>query len=315
MATSVADFNFALKMIALSFKARVRLVRNGDKYTYTTKYLGFNKSDTFKLGEEENITTTDGRKVKVVYTMDGNTLTEKQTGEKSLTWSEMASKPILYYINRSPPCRAVLMAAKYIGVELDLKIIDSRKGENRTPQFLKMNPQHTVPVLDDNGALILDSHAICSYLSEKYAKDDKLYPKDLVKRALVDARLHFDTGFLFARLRAFVEPIFYFGCTEISQERSDYFKMTLPIVEAFLENCQYVCGNDITLADFCFISTLSSVDRIIGIDAEKYPKTTDWMRRMSQLPDYENLNGEGASILQDAILAKIKENQEAAKSN
>lgn len=177
-----------------------------------------------------------------------------------------------------------------------------------------MNPQHTIPVLDDNGAIIIDSHAICSYLSEKYAKDDTLYPKDLVKRALVDARMHFDTGYLFARIRAFVEPIYYHGCTEISQERRDYFKLTLPIVEAFLENNQYVCGNEMTLADFCFIASLSSVDRIIGIDEDQYPKLNEWMRRMSRLPNFESTNSEGATIIQETILKKLKENQEKARA-
>lgn len=50
----------------------------------------------------------------------------------------MASKPIFYYVLRSPPCRAVLMAAKAIGVELELKVTETWKGENRTPEFLKV---------------------------------------------------------------------------------------------------------------------------------------------------------------------------------
>lgn len=177
-----------------------------------------------------------------------------------------------------------------------------------------MNPQHTIPVLNDNGAIIVDSHSICSYLSEKYGKDDRLYPKDLVKRALVDARMHFDTGFLFARVRAFIEPIFNFGCTEIPQEKKDYFELTLPIVEAFLENGQFVCGNEMTLADFCFVATLSSVDRTIGIDEHKYPKLISWMRKMSQLPYYNSTNGEGASILQQNIFSKLKENRKNIQS-
>jgi len=46
----------------------------------------------------------------------------------------------------------------------------------------------------------LYSHAISAYLVGKYGKDDALYPKDLQKRAIVDQRLHFDTGVLFPRL-------------------------------------------------------------------------------------------------------------------
>lgn len=51
----------------------------------------------------------------------------------------MSKRPILYYINRSPPCRTVLMAAKAIGVELELKLILTMKGENKTPEFLKVS--------------------------------------------------------------------------------------------------------------------------------------------------------------------------------
>lgn len=65
-----------------------------------------------------------------------------------------------------------------------------------------MNPQHTVPTLDDNGKVICDSHAINAYLVGKYAKDDSLYPKDLYKRALVDEKVNFDLGVLFPVLRS-----------------------------------------------------------------------------------------------------------------
>ncbi len=62
---------------------------------------------------------------------------------------------------------------------------------------LKINPQRTVPFIVDNGhngVTIIDSHAIAVYLCENYAKDDQLYPKDSVKRAHINAGLHFDTG-------------------------------------------------------------------------------------------------------------------------
>lgn len=61
----------------------------------------------------------------------------------------------------------------------------------------QINPQHTVPTLDDDGYILWDSHAINTYLVEKYGKDDSLYPKDLKKRGRVDQRLHFNSGVLF----------------------------------------------------------------------------------------------------------------------
>ena len=35
---------------------------------------------------------------------------------------------------------------------------------------------------------------VCLHLFSKYGKDDKLYPKDVTTRAVVDQRLYFDMG-------------------------------------------------------------------------------------------------------------------------
>lgn len=42
-----------------------------------------------------------------------------------------------------------------------------------------------------------------SYLTSSYAKDDTLYPKDIRMRALVEQRLQFDLGTLYARFGAY----------------------------------------------------------------------------------------------------------------
>lgn len=55
-------------------------------------------------------------------------------------------------------------------------------------------------LLDDDGFSIWDSHAINAYLVSKYAKNDSLYPKDVKKQAIVNQRLHFDSGVVYATL-------------------------------------------------------------------------------------------------------------------
>lgn len=43
-----------------------------------------------------------------------------------------------YYVGGSAPCRAALLAAKAVGVELNLKTLDLMKGEQMSPEFLKV---------------------------------------------------------------------------------------------------------------------------------------------------------------------------------
>lgn len=105
----------------------------------------------------------------------------------------------LYYMDASAPCRSVMMTAKVLGVELNLKFLNLMSGEHMKPEFLKINPQHNVPTIDDNGFYLNESRAICAYLVNQYGKDDKLYPKDPKVRAKVDQRLYFDMGVFYYR--------------------------------------------------------------------------------------------------------------------
>lgn len=43
-----------------------------------------------------------------------------------------------YYIPGSAPCRAVLLAAKAVGVDLNLKLTDLMAGEHLKPEFVKV---------------------------------------------------------------------------------------------------------------------------------------------------------------------------------
>lgn len=71
--------------MATSLSSTIQLVKKGDEYTLTTKMMLLTNTQKFKLGEEKDVTTTDGRKVKNVFTMDGNILTEQQIGDRTLT--------------------------------------------------------------------------------------------------------------------------------------------------------------------------------------------------------------------------------------
>lgn len=43
-----------------------------------------------------------------------------------------------YYVPGSAPCRAVLLAAKAVGIELNLHHVDLMKGEQLAPEFVKV---------------------------------------------------------------------------------------------------------------------------------------------------------------------------------
>lgn len=78
--------------------------------------------------------------------------------------------------------------------------MDLRKGETRTPEYMKLNPMGVVPTLIDDGTVIIESTVIMEYLDDAYPKVP-LRPADPKARARVrlwtkklDEGLHADTS-------------------------------------------------------------------------------------------------------------------------
>ncbi|KAH8357788.1 hypothetical protein KR200_009148 [Drosophila serrata] len=199
-------------------------------------------------------------------------------------------KPTLYGIDGSPPVRSVLLTLKALGLDFDYKIVNLMAGEHLKPEYLKINPLHTVPTLEDDGFYINDSHAINAYLVSKYGKDDSLYPKDLQQRAIVDQRLHYDSNVLVGTGRALTTPLRE-GKTEIPRAKFDALEEAYKTLNLFLETNDFVAGKNLTIADFHIIAGLSTTMLMHDVDATKFPKLASWVQRIRQLPYYEEANG------------------------
>lgn len=114
---------------------------------------------------------------------------------------------IFYHFNYSAPSRGALLAARALNVPIDLVIVNLLKKEQFKESFLKINPQHCLPTIDDNGYVLWESRAIACYLADKYGKDDQWYPKDLQLRGLVNQRLYFDSSTLYVKIRAIMVSV------------------------------------------------------------------------------------------------------------
>ncbi|EDV36028.1 uncharacterized protein Dana_GF12173 [Drosophila ananassae] len=210
-------------------------------------------------------------------------------------------KLTLYGLTASPPVRAVRLTLAALGLPYEFVLVNTMAKDHRSPEYLKKNPQHTVPTLEDDGHYIWDSHAIIAYLASKYGKTDSLYPKDLFQRAVVDQRLHLESGVIFeGRLRSMVRPVTN-GQTVIPKERYEAVIETYDLLETLLKDEDYIAGKQLTIADFSLISSISTMRIFVDVDQAKYPKVSAWFHRLEQLPYYEEANGSGAREFSDYI--------------
>ncbi|XP_048000279.1 glutathione S-transferase 1-like [Leguminivora glycinivorella] len=213
--------------------------------------------------------------------------------------SRMPARPIkLYYLPPSPPCRAVMLLARVMGLELDLVLTNIMEGQHMTPEFLKMNPQHTIPTMDDNGFILWESRAIMAYLVNAYGRDDTLYPKNPRLRATVDSRLNFDQGTLFLRYYNLYMPMIFQG-EEYNEENAAKLDEALGWLNSFLDGRAFVAGDNMTIADITMVVTLTNMDAF-GYDFSAHENVTKWFERMKKSLEpygYKDIDVTGSKIL------------------
>ncbi|XP_057341252.1 glutathione S-transferase 1-1-like [Microplitis mediator] len=198
----------------------------------------------------------------------------------------------LYYLPPSPPSRAVILLAKALGIHLNLKVIDVSKGEQLSPEFIKINPQHTLPTIDDNGFILTESRAIMGYLVDKYAKNDSLYPKDPKQKALVDEKLYFDLTRLYYNI--FNAYIFVtFGMSNVvDEDKVKQIERAFEMLNIYLGTSEFVAGENLTIADFSIVISVGLAE-IFGFDITAYDNVVSWYERCKEALEkygYEQVN-------------------------
>jgi glutathione S-transferase len=74
------------------------------------------------------------------------------------------------------------VALEAAGAEFEPKLVKLHKGENKTPEYLAMNPNGQVPVLVVDGKPLSQIVAICEYLDRRFP-DSGFLPKETLARA------------------------------------------------------------------------------------------------------------------------------------
>jgi maleylpyruvate isomerase len=151
-----------------------------------------------------------------------------------------------------------------------------RKGEQRAPDYLRLNPQGLVPTLeDDGGAILTQSLAIIEWLEETHP-EPPLLPKDPLRRAKIRAFaqvLGCDTHpvqnlKVLARLRQLGLPE-----EQVTEWAAWANREGLAACEALLadEPGPFCYGTTPTLADLCLVPQLGNARRF-GVDVAAYPR-------------------------------------------
>jgi glutathione S-transferase len=200
----------------------------------------------------------------------------------------------LYDLDRSGNCYKIRLFLSFLGIDFTKIPIDPKTGENKTSEFLAMNPNGLVPVLVDGSTTIYDSAAILSYLAKMYG-GDTWFPSEPIQFAKVIRWLAFEQsegryGLARARAISLGNPT-SLARTGTLQESQALGVVALDKLNKQLMETQWLAGGrDPTVCDIaCYPYTAMSHEA--GLSLEPYPGIKRWMREIEGLHGYVLLPG------------------------
>lgn len=194
----------------------------------------------------------------------------------------------------------VRYTANAVGLDYELVPVNLMEGEQRSEEFLKLNPVGKVPVIQDEKITMFESMAIARYLVNKTNSD--LYPQDLKQRAVIDQWIDFCnihvqgmlTRVLFNRLIAPMvgaevdENSLKFGLQMLDQY--------LPVLDNQLGVSTYLAGDNLTLADINLVAILDPA-QAAGVDISGYQNLNKWFKNIKQQDFYQKCHSDYNEVL------------------
>ncbi len=184
----------------------------------------------------------------------------------------------------SPNSIKAVIALEELGLPYRLQAVNLRQGEQKAPDFLALNPNGKVPVLQDGAFVLTESAAILVHLAEQDP----------------DARLLARHGE--ARARAFEWLFFHASALGPAFGNAGYFqklapepnpaaverflgeaRRTLGLLEQRLGQAPYLAGDDYSIADIAHFGWLWR-RAFAGVDLEATPRLARWYERIEARP-------------------------------
>jgi glutathione S-transferase len=157
------------------------------------------------------------------------------------------------------------------------------------PQFLAMNPHGRVPVIDDDGTVVWESHAILRYLAARYGQQ-QFWLEDPRARAHVEAWMDWaqttlQPDFLIGVFWAFYRTPEPARNWEVIRANIARCARHFRLLDSILSKRSYLCGEAISLAD---IPAGTALYRYFALDIERpsVPSVEAWYRRLQSRPAY-----------------------------
>ena len=175
--------------------------------------------------------------------------------------------------------------------------VDILKGETRTPEFLAMNPNGRIPVLEiDDGTCISESNAILFYLAE----NTRFLPAEPLGRALTLQWMFFEQYSHEPYIAVARHWCQHVTMTEVQRAqlpaKHEGGRAALEVMERHLEGRNWFGPDKMNIADIALYA-YTHVASEGGFHLSDYPAVSDWLARVSAQPGHVTMNSASMSVI------------------
>jgi glutathione S-transferase len=181
---------------------------------------------------------------------------------------------------RSRAQRTLWMAFE-LGIPYEHDDLLPRSPGTRTAEFLALNPNARVPVIEDDGLVLSESMAINFYLARKH--NSPLFPADPRDQALTMQWSFWETDRLDRQLANYLTHAT--GLPEADKSIADAaWAEVLPsmdVLNGAVAGTGWLVGRDFSLAD---LNVAAALWRGLAMDLSRWPAVKDWLTRCWDRP-------------------------------
>ncbi|MCG6872589.1 MAG: glutathione S-transferase family protein [Gammaproteobacteria bacterium] len=183
-------------------------------------------------------------------------------------------------------CYKPQLLMSQLGMDFEWVELDLRAGASRTADFLAMNPNGKVPLLEiEPGTTLPESNAILWYLAE----GTPFLPEDRLERARVLQWMFFEQYSHEPNIATVRFWIAFLGNPESHQQKIAECRprgyAALDVMEGELARRSYFAGDRYSIADIALYA-YTHVAHEGGFELDRYPAINDWLQRVREQPGH-----------------------------
>jgi GST-like protein len=191
---------------------------------------------------------------------------------------------IRLYTAATPNGRKVSIALEELGLRYEVEPIKLDAGEQLSPAFLAKNPNHKIPVLEDDGLVIWESGAILLHLAEKHGK---LLPADPKDRIAAIQYAFFQTGGLgpnLGRLGAELRKPQAERNVQIVEVFGEEVSRLLAVLDRILEDGRPYLAGEYSIGDIMHFPWLQPLHALKAPPLMDQVNLVKWFERIAARP-------------------------------